>query len=62
MPKMVEFLKADKGTDEETKAKGELESALKAFDDALGKKVLRPTPGMNLIHQTRSPESGKLVS
>ena len=39
MPKMVEYLKADKGTDEETKAKGELEGALKSFDEALAKKV-----------------------
>ena len=42
MPKMVEYLKADKGTDEETKAKSELEGALKAFDEALTKKVCSP--------------------
>jgi len=40
MPKMVEYLKADKGTDEETKAKGELQGALKQFDEALTKKVI----------------------
>ena len=40
MPKMVEYLKADKGTDEESKAKGELQGALKDFDEALAKKVI----------------------
>jgi hypothetical protein len=39
MPKMVEYLKADKGTDEESKAKSELENALKAFDAALADNV-----------------------
>ena len=44
MPKMVEYLKADKGTDEETKAKGELQGALKQFDEALTKKVTSSLP------------------
>ena len=39
MPKMVEYLKADKGTDEEKKAQSELEGALKSFDAALADKV-----------------------
>ena len=41
MPKMVEYLKADKGTDEETQAKSELQGALKSFDEALTKKVIQ---------------------
>ena len=46
MPKMVEYLKADKGTDEEEKAKSELEGALKSFDAALADKV----PSVSTLH------------
>ena len=61
MPKMVEYLKADKGTDEESKAKAELEKALKTFDANLVDNV-PPLSHMHMQLCRILPGAGQLAS